>query len=59
MKRKDLIRTILDQDAEFVREGGGHTVYRNPITGAAIVVPRHTEISEGLARTLVKIAKQR
>jgi mRNA interferase HicA len=56
MKRKDVIRRITELGAVFVREGGGHTVYKNPRTGVALVVPRHSEVSEGVSRRLVRDA---
>ena len=56
MKRRSLIRTILECGAVFVREGGAHTIYTNPRTDEALVVPRHAEVSEQLARRLIREA---
>lgn len=56
MKRRDLVRTLLDCGALFLREGGDHTLYVNPRSGEEIVVPRHRELSEYLARSLVRLA---
>ena len=56
MKRRSLIRALLDCGAEFVREGGKHSVYRNPRTSVLLEVPRHTEVPEYLARKLIRDA---
>lgn len=55
MKRTDLLRTIQDSGCVFVRHGGKHDWYRNPATGISQPVPRHREISEGLAKHIVKM----
>ena len=52
MKRADLVRHIEVQGCVFVREGGKHTVYRNPATGSATTIPRHREIKKHLAQKL-------
>lgn len=54
MKRVDLIRAIEDLGCTFVRHGGKHDWYRNPTTGVAQPVPRHREISEVLARRIIR-----
>ena len=36
----------------LVREGGNHTVYRNPANGLASTIPRHREIKKHLARKI-------
>jgi mRNA interferase HicA len=41
MKRVDLIRHIEAHGCVFVREGGRHTLYKNPANGAFSSVPRH------------------
>jgi mRNA interferase HicA len=46
MKRIALIRHIEAHGAVFVREGGGHTVYRNPQTNRSSTIPRHNEIND-------------
>jgi mRNA interferase HicA len=55
MKRVDLIRAIEGLGCEFIRHGGRHDWYRNPITGASQPVPRHREIKDGLARHIIKM----
>jgi mRNA interferase HicA len=54
MKRLDLLRYLENQGCRFVREGGSHTVYMNPVSRKVSVLPRHREINEFLA---VKICK--
>lgn len=54
MKRIDLIKRILDEGCVFVRHGAGHDLYRNVITGKADVVPRHKEINELTAKSIIK-----
>ena len=57
MKRRSLIRTILECGAVVDRrEGAAHTIYTNPRTGEALIVPRHAEVSEELARRLIRQA---
>lgn len=52
MKRTDLIRHIEFHGCEFVREGGNHTIYRNPANGAYSAIPRHREIKKNLVRKI-------
>lgn len=54
MKRRDLIRKIEEAGAVFIRHGGKHDWYQNPKTKVAQPVPRHTEINEMLARSIVR-----
>src|SRR5206468_740506 len=55
MKRTDLVRRIEQLGAEFVRHGGKHDWYRNPVTGISQPVPRHREIPERLARHILRM----
>jgi mRNA interferase HicA len=48
MKRVDLIRHLEQNGAEFLREGGAHTVYVNRRAGKASTVPRHRDINDFL-----------
>jgi len=52
MKRINLIRHLEINDCLFVREGGGHTVYKNIQSGKMTTVPRHREVKENLARKI-------
>jgi mRNA interferase HicA len=54
MKRRDLTRHLLSCGCELLREGGRHSIYSNPKTGATSSVPRHTEISDFLARKICR-----
>ncbi len=54
MKRRDLIRTLERQGAVFIRHGGKHDWYQNPATKVCQPVPRHTEIKEYLARSIIR-----
>ena len=54
MKRLDLIARIQDAGAVFIRHGGKHDWYHNPRTLASQPVPRHREINEMLARSIIR-----
>lgn len=58
VKRGELLRRLKDLGVEFVREGGSHSVYKNPRTGQLLFVPRHTEIKENLARGVLRDAEK-
>ena len=59
MKRRDLIRKIEELGCVLVRRGGNHDWYTNPATKKSQPVPRHSEIHEGLARSIIrKLTKQ-
>lgn len=54
MKRLDLIRKIEEQGGVFIRHGGKHDWYQNPQTKVCQPVPRHREIKEFLARSILR-----
>ena len=54
MKRVDLIKAINKLGAKFVRHGGNHDWYQNPETGVFQAVPRHREVDEPLARSILR-----
>ncbi len=54
MKRNDLIKHLRRNGCYLKREGAGHSLWYNPITGHTEAVPRHTEISNMLARKICK-----
>ena len=54
MKRDDLIRKIEKAGCVLIRHGGKHDWYQNSETGECQPVPRHREISEHLARHILK-----
>lgn len=61
MKKRDLLKKLNTlaslENVEFAekREGGSHTIYT--MNGTAIPIPRHGEINEILARSILKDAK--
>jgi predicted RNA binding protein YcfA (HicA-like mRNA interferase family) len=55
VKRVDLIRAIEKQGCVLVRHGARHDWYRNPTTGVSQPVPRHREVSENLAKHIIKM----
>jgi mRNA interferase HicA len=38
----------------LAREGGSHTIWKNPANGKVAPVPRHREIKEGTARAVCR-----
>jgi mRNA interferase HicA len=53
MKRVDLIRAIENMGCDFIRHGGKHDWYQNPRARVSQAVPRHREIKEPLARSIL------
>ena len=55
MKRADLLRRLGEEGCVLARSRGGHDIYyRNVITGATQPVPRHREINEITARSILR-----
>ena len=54
MKRADLIKKIKGLGCVFIRHGGRHDWYQNPKTGVSQAIPRHREIKERLAQSIVR-----
>lgn len=54
MKRGDLLRHLRRHGCYLKREGASHSLWCNPKTGAVEAVPRHTEISNVLARKICR-----
>jgi len=52
LKRGDLLRHLRKHGCHLKREGRSHSLWTNPTTGALEAIPRHTEISDRLARSL-------
>ena len=52
MKRADLIRALEQNGRYLLRNGSNHDIYTNGVNKETI--PRHKEISERLARTILK-----
>jgi mRNA interferase HicA len=54
MKRTTLIKHLRRNGCYLKREGASHSLWMNPQTGHVEAVPRHTEISNRLARKISK-----
>jgi len=54
MKRKELIKYLNRHGCELIREGGNHSWWWNPKLNKRSSVPRHTEISNILAKKICK-----
>lgn len=55
MKRRDLIRRLEDAGYQKVRDEGDHTIYRKP-NARPIAIPRHRELNENTAKTILRTA---
>jgi len=54
MKRTHLLQELGRMGVVFVRNGKKHDVYRQPATNAETTVPRHSEIKEFTAKSIIK-----
>lgn len=54
MKRSSLLAHLRRHGCYLKREGGSHSLWTNPATGAVEAVPRHTEIANLLARKICR-----
>jgi hypothetical protein len=54
VKRADLHKRIKELGCLFIRHGGKHDWYQNPQSGVSQADPRHREITERLARNIIK-----
>jgi predicted RNA binding protein YcfA (HicA-like mRNA interferase family) len=54
VKRRNLIQQIEGMGCVLIRHGGKHDWYQNPKTKMAQPVPRHREVHEFLARSILK-----
>jgi len=54
VKRRDLIKKLTAAGAILIRHGGKHDWYQNPKTKMSQPVPRHTEIKEFIARSIIR-----
>jgi len=59
MKRKKLLEALNDVGAIFIRHGGSHDIYENPRTHEFTQVPRHSDINEYTALTILKKMSQK
>ncbi|MEI9477275.1 MAG: type II toxin-antitoxin system HicA family toxin [Deltaproteobacteria bacterium] len=54
MKRAEFLRYLRTQGCELIREGARHSWWGNLGQNKRSSVPRHTEISDGLAKKICK-----
>lgn len=54
MKRKELIKYIIDAGCIFIREGAKHSVFFNSLIKRSSTVPRHNEINNFLAKKICR-----
>ncbi|MFN3193563.1 MAG: type II toxin-antitoxin system HicA family toxin [Aureliella sp.] len=54
MKRRDLVRHLVDNGCELLREGGRHSWWWNPSNSQRSSLPRHKEISNVLAKKICR-----
>jgi len=54
MKRGALLKRIKAIGCVFVKHGKKHDVYENPRTHEFTSIPRHTEINEYTAKSIIK-----
>ena len=54
MNRHELIRKLEGAGCTLLRHGGKHDIYHNPETGASEPIPRHRDVSERLAKKIIK-----
>lgn len=55
MKREDLIKKIEQIGCILIRHGSKHDWYQNPITRISQPIPRHREITDSLAKHIIKM----
>ena len=54
MKRNKLIKYLLTNGCALRREGAGHSIYENLITGKRTSIPRHSEIKDTVCNEICK-----
>jgi mRNA interferase HicA len=54
MKREHLLRHLRRYGCVLRREGKEHAIWENPQTGHAEAIPRHSEISNHLAKHICR-----
>lgn len=57
MKRRDLIRVLTEMGCVLVRHGAKHDWYMNPEKRQSQAVPRHNDIDERLAKSIIRKLK--
>jgi len=54
VKRTRLLQHLQRHGCALKREGGSHSIWRNPKSNEIQAIPRHTEIGENLARKICR-----
>ncbi len=54
MKRRDLVSRVEKMGCVLIRHSGKHDIYQDPTTGVIQPIPRHREVSEQLARAIIR-----
>jgi len=54
VKRRDLVRELVDAGCYLTRHGKKHDIYVNPKNGKKAPVPRHSEIKNSLCELIRK-----
>ena len=54
MKKVELLKKLHELGAVFVRHGANHDVFIQPKTNKEAAVPRHNEINEYTAKSILK-----
>jgi predicted RNA binding protein YcfA (HicA-like mRNA interferase family) len=54
VKKTELLKKITALGAVFVRHGGNHDVYVQPATSKESAVPRHSDVNEYTAKSILK-----
>jgi mRNA interferase HicA len=54
VKRSALLQHLRKHGCSLKREGGSHSLWSNPQTGAIEAVPRHMEIAKLLAKKICR-----
>ncbi|MTJ48902.1 type II toxin-antitoxin system HicA family toxin [Dolichospermum sp. UHCC 0259] len=55
VKRRDLIKELEEIGCIFIRHGGNHDWYQNPLTKVLQPILRHREINDTLAKHILKM----
>jgi mRNA interferase HicA len=54
MKREALLAHFRSRGCELVREGGSHSIWRNPATGEIQAIPRHKEVKRFTMKSICR-----
>ncbi|MEM8963265.1 MAG: type II toxin-antitoxin system HicA family toxin [Acidobacteriota bacterium] len=52
MKRRDLLKHLKNHGCTLLREGGSHSIWKNPDKGLRTAIPRHREINDYTAKRI-------